>query len=173
MRNRILDEMSAGGPMRAADVAERLDIPANQASFHLRQLAKYGLVVEAPELARDGRDRVWRAAHEGGLSVNLEELAKEAGGKAAVTVFRKQWTADAHDAVDRAEHARATEGRHGRRQHAARCGSPRPRPRSSPRRSTTWSRSGGRSGAEAARRPGPTRCSGCSSPAQRRVGVLG
>ena len=60
MRNRILEEMSAGGPMRAADVAERLGIPANQASFHLRQLAKYGLVEEAPELARDGRDRVWR-----------------------------------------------------------------------------------------------------------------
>ena len=83
--------------MRAADIAERLNIPANQASFHLRQLAKYGLVVEAPEHARDGRDRVWRAAHESGLSVNLEELAKEEGGKAAVAVFRRQWTADAHD----------------------------------------------------------------------------
>ena len=103
MRNRILEEMSAGGPMRAADVAERLSIPANQASFHLRQLAKYGLVEEAPELARDGRDRVWRAAHESGLSVNLEDLAKEEGGKAAVTVFRRQWTADAHAAIDRAD----------------------------------------------------------------------
>jgi predicted ArsR family transcriptional regulator len=103
MRNRILEEMSAGGPMRAADVAERLGIPANQASFHLRQLAKYGLVEPAPELARDGRDRVWRAAHESGLNVNLEKLAKEAGGKAAITVFRRQWTADAHAAIDRAD----------------------------------------------------------------------
>jgi predicted ArsR family transcriptional regulator len=103
MRNRILEEMEAGGPMRAADIAERLDIPANQASFHLRQLAKYGLVVEAPEHARDGRDRVWRAAHEGGMSVNLGELAKEEGGKAAVAVFRKAWMANAHDLIDRAD----------------------------------------------------------------------
>ena len=100
MRGRILDEMEAGGPMRAADIAERLDIPANQASFHLRQLAKYGLVVEAPEHARD---RVWRAAHEAGLSVNLEELAQEQGGKAAVAVFRKTWLASAHDMIDRAD----------------------------------------------------------------------
>jgi predicted ArsR family transcriptional regulator len=106
MRNRILEEMSAGGPMRAADVAERLDIPANQASFHLRQLAKYGLVEEAPELARDGRDRVWRVTHESGLSVNLDDIAKEEGGKAAITVFRKQWTADAHAAIDRADQPR-------------------------------------------------------------------
>ena len=105
MRNRILEELGAGGPMRAADVAERLGVPANQASFHLRQLAKYGLVEEAPELARDGRDRVWRLIHEAGLSVNLEELAQLEGGKAAITVFRKQWSAEAHDAISRAEHA--------------------------------------------------------------------
>jgi DNA-binding transcriptional ArsR family regulator len=103
MRNRILEEMSAGGPMRAADVAERLGIPANQASFHLRQLAKYGLVEDAPELARDGRDRVWRVTYESGLSVNLDDLVDQDGGKAAVTVFRKQWTADAHAAIDRAD----------------------------------------------------------------------
>ncbi len=103
MRNRILEEMSAGGPMRAADVAERLGIPANQASFHLRQLAKYGLVEEAPELARDGRDRVWRMVHESGLSVNLEDLEGQSGGKAAVAVFRRSWTAAAHAAIDRAD----------------------------------------------------------------------
>ena len=53
--------------MRAADVARELGIPANQASFHLRQLAKYGLVEEAPEEARDRRDRVWRVADERGV----------------------------------------------------------------------------------------------------------
>ena len=103
MRNRILEEMSAGGPMRAADVAERLGIPANQASFHLRQLAKYGLVEEAPEAARDGRDRVWKATSEAGLSISLDAISEADGGKAAVAVFRKQWTADAHAAIDRAD----------------------------------------------------------------------
>ena len=103
VRNRILTELTATGPMRAADLARELDLPANQMSFHLRQLAKYGLVEEAPELARDGRDRVWRVTFESGLSVNLDDLAVQDGGKAAVTVFRKQWTADAHAAIDRAD----------------------------------------------------------------------
>ena len=103
VRNRILDELGATGPMRAADIARELGIPANQASFHLRQLAKYGLAVEAPELARDGRDRVWKAVHEDGLNVNPAELALAPGGQAAVTVFRRQWTNAAHDAVNRAD----------------------------------------------------------------------
>ncbi len=102
VRIRILEELGATGPMRAVDVAGALGVPANQASFHLRQLAKYGLVVEAPEAARDGRDRVWRAAHESGLSVDPKTLAELPGGKAAVAVFRSSWTAGAHDAVDRA-----------------------------------------------------------------------
>ena len=48
VRNRILTELNASGPMRAADLARELDLPANQTSFHLRQLAKYGLVGRTP-----------------------------------------------------------------------------------------------------------------------------
>ena len=102
VRNRILTELEAGGPMRAADLAQELDIPANQASFHLRQLAKYGLIEEAPELARDQRDRVWRAAGDGGLSIDVGELEKEPGGKAAATVFLRNAAGYAHQLVDAA-----------------------------------------------------------------------
>lgn len=105
VRSRILDELGATGPMRAADVAQALHIPANQASFHLRQLAKYGLVTEAPEAARDGRDRVWKVTHESGLSIDVRALAEAPGGRAAMTVFRRSWTSWAHEAVDRAEQA--------------------------------------------------------------------
>ena len=101
-RMRVLDELEVSGPMRAADVAEVLDIPANQASFHLRQLAKYGLIEEAPEAARDGRDRVWKAVNEDGMRLDLSELEKAPGGKAAVSVFRRQWLANAHESLDRA-----------------------------------------------------------------------
>lgn len=87
VRNRVLSELFATGAMRAADVARELGIPANQASFHLRQLAKYGLVEEAPEEARDKRDRVWRVADERGVRVNLQELADSPGGRGAVSVF--------------------------------------------------------------------------------------
>ena len=102
VRNRILGELSAAGHLRAADVADVLGIPANQASFHLRQLAKYGLVELAPELARDGRDRVWRPVHEYGLSLELRAMEKGSGGKEAVTVWRRQAAAAAKAAIDRA-----------------------------------------------------------------------
>ena len=101
VRTRILEELSASGPIRAADVARQLGIPANQASFHLRQLAKYGLVEEAPEEARDKRDRVWRSTSSS-LTVNLRDLSEAPGGKAAVRVFRQTKKAWSHHLVDRA-----------------------------------------------------------------------
>jgi DNA-binding transcriptional ArsR family regulator len=94
VRNRILSELSAQGPLRAADIAVDLDIPANQASFHLRQLAKYGLVEDDPSAARDRRDRVWKLTSPEGLQVNLKELDESPEGSAAATVFRRnaaQW----------------------------------------------------------------------------------
>jgi predicted ArsR family transcriptional regulator len=102
MRNRILNEMSATGPTRAADIARDLGIPANQASFHLRQLAKYGLVEEDVDAGRDKRDRVWKVVDEEGLSLDMGEFEKSPGGKAAVTVFRRQASAWAHEVVDAA-----------------------------------------------------------------------
>ena len=53
------------GFARAADLAADLGLPANQVSFHLRVLADAGLIEEAPEHARDRRDRVWRPAKAG------------------------------------------------------------------------------------------------------------
>ena len=110
VRNRILSELSATGAMRAADVARELDIPANQASFHLRQLAKYGLVEEAPGEARDRRDRVWRVADERGVRVNLRELEESPGGKAAVSVFRRTAAARGYQIIDHAYATDAPEG---------------------------------------------------------------
>src|SRR6187401_3016616 len=106
VRTRILEELSASGPVRAADVARELGIPANQASFHLRQLAKYGLVEEAPGEARDRRDRVWRVADERGVRVNLRELEESPGGNAAVSVFRRTAAARGYQIID---HAYATD----------------------------------------------------------------
>jgi DNA-binding transcriptional ArsR family regulator len=100
VRNRILTELGASGSMRAADVARELDIPANQASFHLRQLAKYGLVEEDPEAARDKRDRVWRLVSENGVSINLGDFEGEPEGAAAAGVFRQQASSWGHAVVD-------------------------------------------------------------------------
>ena len=102
VRNRILTELTATGPMRAADLARELDLPANQMSFHLRQLAKYGLVEEDPDAARDRRDRVWRPTSPDGVSVNLSELEKEPGGKADSAVFRQHAASWGHLVIDAA-----------------------------------------------------------------------
>lgn len=111
-RERILAELFAIGPMRAADVAESIGIPANQASFHLRQLAKYGLVEEAPELARDGRDRVWRLVNEHGISLEIKDMEEAPGGRAAVRVWRRQAAAATHELIDSAYAARKEKDRH-------------------------------------------------------------
>src|SRR3954447_10272812 len=100
VRVRILHELHATGPSRAADLATDLDIPANQASFHLRQLAKYGLVVEAPEEARDRRDRVWKVVSESGIQLDLAEMDKEPGGPAAVDVWSENSRRFSHAVVD-------------------------------------------------------------------------
>jgi DNA-binding transcriptional ArsR family regulator len=64
LRQRILNELDVVEHARAADLAEALDEPANSISFHLRVLAKAGIIEEAPEHARDRRDRVWRQTAE-------------------------------------------------------------------------------------------------------------
>ena len=102
LRNRIMGELSAQGPLRAADLSRELGVPANQASFHLRQLAKYGLVEEAVGEGRDRRDRVWRLVDESGVTLDLGELEKQPGGRAAAAVFRSQASAWAHELVDAA-----------------------------------------------------------------------
>ncbi len=69
LRQRIILELSVRRSARAADLAEIIGEPANAISYHLRSLAKANLIVEAPELARDSRDRVWTAAHPEGVYV--------------------------------------------------------------------------------------------------------
>jgi DNA-binding transcriptional ArsR family regulator len=112
VRNRILGELSAQGPLRAADLSRELGVPANQASFHLRQLAKYGLVEEAVGEGRDRRDRVWRLVDESGLDLDLTAMEDQPGGAAAAAVFRAQSSAWAHTLVDSAYAGPRPEGAH-------------------------------------------------------------
>lgn len=69
LRQRIILELSVRRSARAADLAGIIGEPANAISYHLRSLAKASLIVEAPELARDSRDRVWTAAHPEGVYI--------------------------------------------------------------------------------------------------------
>lgn len=109
-RNRVLGELSARGHARAADLAAALHLPANQLSFHLRELARYGLIEEAPELARDGRDRVWKPRYPRGFNIEVPQLRESPGGEAAVAVWTRQSAARTRAAVDRAYDLEAREG---------------------------------------------------------------
>ncbi|MGW2477626.1 helix-turn-helix domain-containing protein [Streptomyces sp. NPDC001665] len=64
LRLRLLTALREHGPATASGVAERLGESSGATSYHLRQLASYGLVEDDPTLGK-GRERWWRAVHAG------------------------------------------------------------------------------------------------------------
>jgi len=81
VRQRILMQLAVVDHARAADLAAAIGQPANSVSFHLRVLAKAGMIVEAPEHARDKRDRVW-------TNVATSYNVKPGAGPAADLILR-------------------------------------------------------------------------------------
>jgi DNA-binding transcriptional ArsR family regulator len=59
IRLELMAELRQGGPLTATQAGERLGETPSSCSFHLRQLAKYGLVEEAG--GGRGRERPWQA----------------------------------------------------------------------------------------------------------------
>lgn len=59
-RSRMLDALRVDGPSTASALAIRTGQAVGSASHHLKVLAEAALVEEAPELARDRRERWWR-----------------------------------------------------------------------------------------------------------------
>lgn len=98
VRQQIFRALTGRGHARAADLATDLGLPANQISFHLRVLADAEIIEEAPEHARDRRDRVWRMRSSGWDVGNPESpVADEALGGAVV-----QWVgAEMHALIQR------------------------------------------------------------------------
>ena len=62
LRVRLLGLLRQDGPSTASRLAERTGQSSGATSYHLRQLASYGFVVEEPALGA-GRERWWRAVH--------------------------------------------------------------------------------------------------------------
>ena len=60
LRRRLLGLLKLDGPSTATVLAERTSQAVGNISYHLRTLAAAGLIEEAPELARDRRERWWR-----------------------------------------------------------------------------------------------------------------
>jgi DNA-binding transcriptional ArsR family regulator len=72
MRNRMLGLLRVYGPQTATTLAERLGVNTGATSYHLRQLAEAGLVVE-DDSRGNARDRWWKSAHQG-TEFNAAEL---------------------------------------------------------------------------------------------------
>jgi DNA-binding transcriptional ArsR family regulator len=63
LRARLLGRLRLDGPATATKLAEALGTNTGATSYHLRQLADAGLVLEEDRPER-GRERWWRAAHD-------------------------------------------------------------------------------------------------------------
>jgi DNA-binding transcriptional ArsR family regulator len=65
LRVRILGVLREHGPANATTLSQMLGQSTGATSYHLRQLASYGFIVEDTESGRGGRERWWKAAHRG------------------------------------------------------------------------------------------------------------
>ena len=84
VRLRILGLLRTDGPATASTLAARLGLNSGATSYHLRQLAGHGFVVDDPELG-NGRDRWWRAAHRSTETTPESEATPE--GRDAIDAF--------------------------------------------------------------------------------------
>ncbi|HEY1176311.1 MAG TPA: helix-turn-helix domain-containing protein [Phytomonospora sp.] len=60
LRRRLYRLLIQLGPSTVGTLAKKVDGDPGQISYHLRELARHGYIEEAPELARDKRERWWK-----------------------------------------------------------------------------------------------------------------
>ena len=82
----MLSVLAEEGPATSAALARALGETTGATSYHLRQLAQYGLIRERPDLG-DSRDRWWEAvARSYGASAPESDEARSAGYELAAHV---------------------------------------------------------------------------------------
>ncbi|MCF6476698.1 winged helix-turn-helix transcriptional regulator [Nonomuraea sp. MG754425] len=95
----ILNRLRVEGSATATETAEIAGITPSAASYHLRMLAKYGFVEDAPPRG-DGRERVWQAVDKP-LSVGVDpddQPEVRAAKVLLIAAFRR----DANEEAERA-----------------------------------------------------------------------
>lgn len=90
LRVRIYDELSAYGPLTASGLAERLGESSGATSYHLRQLARAGLVRE-DETRGKGRERWWER-RPGSIAIpDARNLPAGSAERLAVKLVEDEW----------------------------------------------------------------------------------
>ncbi|MFB9475951.1 helix-turn-helix domain-containing protein [Nonomuraea salmonea] len=79
------------GPVTVSELARRMDADPGQVSYHLRQLQRYDMVEDVPELARDSRERWVRAAMPGW---RVETDLEGPYAAAVMQAWTAQWVID-------------------------------------------------------------------------------
>lgn len=96
LRVRLLGVLREDGPSTATRLAERLGQSSGATSYHLRQLAAYGFVVEETDRGA-GRERWWRAAHRS-TTLNPSEIRD---AEIEAEIYLRAVAAELADRVDR------------------------------------------------------------------------
>jgi DNA-binding transcriptional ArsR family regulator len=104
-RMAILQHLGEGAEATATECAEICGLSPSATSYHLRALAKAGLVEEAPSRG-DGRERVWRSPMHG-FMLDIEDPSVPDAVPAALALVNvvlerdeavlRQWLAKAHE----------------------------------------------------------------------------
>ena len=88
LRLKLIGMLRSDGPLTVSALGERLGAASGSISYHLATLARHGFVEPAPELARDGRERWWRASAET-TTYDPAELQRDPARRAAGLVLRE------------------------------------------------------------------------------------
>jgi DNA-binding transcriptional ArsR family regulator len=103
LRRRLMDVLKVHGPATVSVLAERTGQRVPNVSHHLRVLAEVDLVGEAPDLARDRRERWWRLLAPS-LRWSTEDFAEDPVD-AAVAQAAQSLNLDRHTSLARAWYA--------------------------------------------------------------------
>ncbi|MBM7807863.1 DNA-binding transcriptional ArsR family regulator [Geodermatophilus bullaregiensis] len=106
LRATLLGLLRAEGPSTASKLGQRLGESSGSTSYHLRQLAGFGLVEEVPGEGT-GRERWWRALHRS-TRWQTEEVVTQPGGREVVEELTHQSLATQRRLL--AAHAEQREG---------------------------------------------------------------
>ncbi|SDD31967.1 winged helix-turn-helix domain-containing protein [Auraticoccus monumenti] len=82
LRRRLLDVLRVEQAATTSALAERLGVAVGSVSHHAKVLAEHGLVVPAPELAKDRRERWWRLG-DARISWSSTQFADDPAGASA------------------------------------------------------------------------------------------
>lgn len=86
LRMRLLGRLRADGPATASELGRALGESSGSMSYHLRQLERFGFVVDDEEQS-SRRERRWKAAHD--LTSFQPSLLEEGGGELMAIVNRQ------------------------------------------------------------------------------------